>query len=181
MNAGDCFANEKVLSLVDAYDGDIILGGESYGGEVRMVKDKMTLYDVLSMGINHQAVYYRREVLQKYGFDESYKLIADFKSVVEPLAKDKITLSCIPEILAVCEGGGISKQRWRDTLTEKQRMIAELVEPFYRDDYQKLARLNNAMLDDFIVLSHFHSLFPLVRVIAKVARFLNDKFKHIPL
>lgn len=181
MNAGDCFANEKVLSLVDAYDGAIILGGESYGGEVRMVKDKMTLYDVLSMGINHQAVYYRREVLQKYGFDESYKLTADFKSVVEPLAKDKITLSCIPEILAVCEGGGISKQRWRDTLTEKQRMIAEVVEPFYRDDYQKLARLHNAMLDDFIVLSHFHSLFPLVRVIAKVARFLNDKFKHIPL
>lgn len=181
MNAGDMFANEGVLSLVNGYDGDIILGSERYGGQVRLVKSQMSLYDILSIGINHQAVYYRREVLQKYGFDESYKLTADFKSVVEPVAKDKATVSCVTEILALCEGGGISERRWRDTLTEKQRMIKEVVEPFYRDDYQKFASINNDMLSDFILLSHFHSLFPLLRLIARVARFLNDKFKHIPI
>ena len=181
MNAGDMFAHERVLALVNGSEGDIILGGETYGGEVRMVKEQMSLYDILSIGINHQAVYYRREVLQKYGFDESYKLTADFKSVVEPLARDRVSVSCITEILAVCEGGGVSKQRWRDTLTEKQRMIKEVVEPFYRDDYQKFASISNDMLDDFIVLSHFRSLYPLLRLLAKAARFLNAKFKHIPI
>ena len=181
MNAGDTFAHKGVLALVNGSEGDIILGGETYGGEVRMVKEQMSLYDILSIGINHQAVYYRREVLQKYGFDESYKLTADFKSVVEPLARDRVSVSCITEILAVCEGGGVSKQRWRDTLTEKQRMIKEVVEPFYRDDYQKFASISNDMLDDFIVLSHFRSLYPFLRLLAKAARFLNAKFKHIPI
>ena len=181
MNAGDCFAGSSVLSKVNGSDGDIILGGESYGGKERMVKSHMTLYDILSMGINHQAVYYRREILQRYGFDESYRLIADLKSVVEPLAKDRITVSCIPEILAICEGGGLSQQRWRDIRKENQRIIEEVVEPFYQGDYLRFSRINPDMLEEFSVLSAFHSVYPLVRLISRVLRFLNRKFKHIPL
>lgn len=181
MNAGDIFAHKDVLSLVNKFDGDIILGGENYGGQIRMVKKSMSLYDILSIGINHQAVYYRKEILQKYGFDESYKLIADLKSVVEPLAKEKISISCITEVLAICEGGGVSKQRWRDTLIENRRIINEVIDPFYKEDYIRFARINNSMLSDFIVLSYFHSFFPLLRAIARTARFLNGKFKHIPI
>ena len=181
MNAGDEFANADVLSLVNRYDGDIILGGDVYGGKQRMPKETMTLYDFLSIGICHQSVYYRRKVLQKYGFDESYKLIADLKSVVEPLVKDRVTVSVVMDVLAVCEGGGLSKQRWRDTLTENRRLIDELVDPFYREDYQRFARVNNSMLHDFTVLSHFQSIFPLIKWLSKMVSFLNSKFKHIPI
>lgn len=181
MNAGDEFANVDVLSLVSRYDGDIILGGDVYGGKQRMLKETMSLYDLLSIGICHQSVYYRKEVLQKYGFDESYKLIADLKSVVEPLVKDRVKITVVMDVLAKCEGGGLSKQRWRDTLTENRRLIDELVDPFYRDDYQRFARINNSMLHDFTVLSHFHSVFPLVKWLSKVLSFLNSKFKHIPI
>ena len=181
MNAGDEFANKDVLSRVNDSDGDIILGEDIYGGMQRTLKEKMTVYDLLSNGIYHQAVYYRKEVLQKYGFDESYKLIADLKSVVEPLVKDRIVISCINEPLAICESGGFSKQKWRDTLTENRRPIDELIDPFYKDDYLKFARINNRMLDDFIVLSYFHRAFPLLRLLARVARFVNAKFKHIPI
>lgn len=181
MNAGDVFADSGVLSLVSQYDGDIILGEDIYGGKRRKLKDTMTLYDLLSLGICHQAVYYRREVLQKYGFDESYKLIADLKSVVEPYVKDHITLSCITQPLAVCESGGVSKVRWRETLIENRRMIDELVNPFYKADYLRFSRVNNGLLHDFVVLSHFKSIFPLIKWLSKMMSFLNDKFKHIPI
>lgn len=181
MNAGDLFAGKDVLGLVCQHDGDIILGGETYGGTVRMVKPQMTLYDILSIGLNHQAVYYRREILQKYGFDESYKLIADLKSVVEPLVKEQVSVSCITEILAVCEGGGVSKQRWRDTIIENRRLIEEVMDPFHKADYARFARINNKMIDDFIVLSYFRSLFPVLRLLSKTAKILNKWFKHIPI
>ena len=154
---------------------------ETYGGTQRIVKKEMTLYDLLSVGINHQAVYYRKDVLQKYGFDESYKLTADLKSVIEPLVKDHIRLAFVTDILAVCEGGGTSEVRWRDTLVENNRMVGELIDPFYKDDYLRFARINNSMLDHFIVLSHFHSLFPLLKLLSKLAQFINRKFKHIPM
>lgn len=181
MNAGDEFANQDVLSLVNHYDSDIILGEDVYGGTRRTLKENMTLYDLLSNGMYHQAVYYRKEVLQKYSFDESYKLIADLKSVIEPLVKDRVTISCVTQPLAICESGGVSKQRWRDTLIENRRLIDELLDPFYKDDYQRFARVNNSMLDDFAVLSYFHKTFPLLRLMARIVRFLNDKFKHIPI
>lgn len=43
-----------------------------------------------------------------------------------------VTITGIPEILAICEGGGVSKQRWRDTLIERQRIIDEVIDPFYK-------------------------------------------------
>lgn len=181
MNAGDEFADAGVLSLVSQNEGDIILGEDIYAGKRRRLKENMTLYDLLSEGIRHQAVYYRLEVLRKYGFDESYKLIADLKSVVEPFVKDRIAITCITRPLAVCEGGGISKQRWRDTLTENRRMIDELVDSFYKDDYLRFARVNNGLLHDFMVLSHFQSIFPLIKWLSTIMSFLNDKFKHIPI
>lgn len=180
MNAGDIFAGSNVLKTVNACDGDIILGSEEYGGQPRMVKGEMTLYDLFSVGINHQAVYYRREVLQKYGFDESYKLTADLKSVIEPYVKDKVKLSFVTDILAVCEGGGASKVHWRDTLVENRRMVSELVDPFYREDYLRFARINNDMLPHFAVLSSFHHAFPVIKLLSKMAKFVNARFKHIP-
>lgn len=66
MNAGDIFACKDTLTTVNNYDGGIILGGETYGGKTRLMKEKMTLYDILSIGINHQAVYYRKDIIQKY-------------------------------------------------------------------------------------------------------------------
>lgn len=181
MNAGDCFATPDVLAMVSQCDADIILGGARYGGSYRPVPEKMTLYDVLSLGINHQSTYYRTDLLRKYGFDESYRLIADLKSVVEPMARDKATIATIPFMLSICEGGGVSKQCWRDTLVENKRIVAEVIDPYYREDYLRFSRINNSMLDDFIVLSHFQRIFPLLRLMAKVMRFLNSKFKHIPL
>lgn len=181
MNAGDLFASKDVLNIVSNYDGDIILGGETYGGKVRMVKEKMTLYDILSIGLNHQAVYYRRPIIQKYGFDESYKLIADLKSVVEPLVKEQVSVSCVTQILAICDGGGVSQQRWRDTIVENRRIINEVMDPFHKDDYYRFARINNEMMDDFITLSYFRSLFPIIRLLSKTAKFINKHFKHIPI
>ena len=181
MNAGDCFADSETLTIVDSYEGDILLGGEIYGNDCRMVKEQMTLYDVLSIGLNHQAVYYKTNIIKKFGFDEKYGLIADLKSVVEPMAKDKVCVTGIPRILAVCEGGGISKQRWRDTLTERHKIIEEVIDPYYRRDYLRFARINNSMLNDFILLSHFQSIFPIIRLMAKVMKFLNNRIKHVPI
>ena len=180
-------ANQDVISFsVSEKDNGIYNAmnkgiGHAKGDFVRKLKDTMTLYDLLSLGICHQAVYYRREVLQKYGFDESYKLIADLKSVVEPYVKDHITLTCITQPLAVCESGGVSKVRWRETLIENRRMIDELVDPFYKADYLRFSRVNNGLLHDFVVLSHFKSIFPLIKWLSKMMSFLNCKFKHIPI
>ena len=176
----------KSIRLLDyAQKEVVVIDGGSMDETLNVIAENQDIITISvsekDNGIYHQAVYYRREVLQKYGFDESYKLIADLKSVVEPLVKDRITISCIMQPLAICESGGLSKQRWRDTLTENRRLIDETVDPLYKDDYLKMARINNSMIDYFIVLSYFPKTFLPLRWLAKTVRFLNGKFKHIPI
>ena len=69
---------------------------------------------------------------------------------------------------------------WRDTLVENRRMVSELVDPFYREDYLRFARINNDMLPHFAVLSSFHHVFPVIKLLSKMAKFVNARFKHIP-
>lgn len=181
MNAGDMFASEDTLDVVNRLDGELILGSALYGSDVRILPKRMTLYDVISIGINHQSVYYRTDLLREYPFDMAYPIIADMKTVVEPMAKRCIVPVCTEEVLSVCEGGGLSQHRWRDIKTERDRMVEEVVAPFYKADYMRLTRIDNGMIGDFAVLSQFRMLFPLLRMITKFARVYNRLFKKIPL
>jgi len=97
------------------------------------------------------------------------------------LVKDQVTVTCITKILAICEGGGVSQQRWRDTITENRRLVNEVMDPFHKDDYVRFARINNDMIDDFITLSYFRSLFPILRLLSRIAKIINKHFKHIPI
>lgn len=181
MNAGDCFASPDTLALVSRQEEDLILGSATYGGVLREAFPGMTLYDILSIGINHQSVYYRTEIIRSSGFDLEYKVIADLKSVVEPIAKRRASYACLPEVLSICEGGGMSKQRWREVLTERSLLIDDVVDPFYAKDYKRMARLNHGILSELIVLSQFSSIFPVLKWLARFASWYNRKFKHIPL
>lgn len=181
MNAGDCFASADTLSVVDALDGDIILGSAAYGDDSRIIPEVMSLYDVLSIGINHQSAYYRRDIISRYPFDLKYRIIADMKSVVEPMAREKIAVTCTPKVLSVCEGGGMSKRQWREIKTERDAIVAEVVEPFYRSDYQRMVRLDNSMIGNFAVLSQFKVFFPVLKLLTRIALVYNKYFKKIPL
>ncbi|MDO4819529.1 MAG: glycosyltransferase [Prevotella sp.] len=181
MNAGDVFASPATLDEVNALEGDIILGSAIYGGELRHIPSQMSLYDVLSVGINHQSTYYRTEIIKTYPFDTSYIYIADLKSVVEPMAKHSIVPTCTDKILSVCEGNGMSQQHWRETKTERDRIVEEVIAPYYKADYRRMVRIDNSIIDTFAVLSQFRILFPLLRLLAKLARMYNSKIKKIPL
>lgn len=181
MNAGDCFADADTLNKVNNLDADIIIGSATYGGVLREAKSSMTLYDILSIGINHQSTYYKTEVIKDEGLDCSYPIIADLKSVVAPLVQKGATIGCIEDVLSVCEGGGMSKNRWREIPAERERMIQEVVPPMYAKDYARMARLNHSILQELTVLSQFTTLYPILRLLSRFALWYNKHFKHIPL
>lgn len=181
MNAGDCFAKSDTLDIVNKAEADLILGGTTYGGDVRIPPARMTLYDLLAVGINHQSTYYRKDVLMKYPFDERLKIIADMKTVCEPVARDRASVACITEILSICEGGGLSKKRWIQAGEEKIQMVNDILDPFYRDDYLRFLHVNRQLLPQFAVISKFTSVFPLIRGVAKMLALLNKYVKKMPL
>ena len=181
MNAGDCFASPETLSTVNGYDGDIILGGARYGESVRLPEASMTLYDVIALGINHQSTYYRSDIIRRYPFDESMKITADHRTVCEPLAREQVRLSCVREVLSVCEDGGQSKQLWKGIYAERAYMLREIMPPFYYRDYARLSKIHPSLIDDFGVISRFAATYKVVHAFAALLRFVNRYTKKIPL
>lgn len=181
MNSGDVFASHDTLDTVNSYDADIILGDSVYGDSTHRLQYDMTLYELMSIGINHQSTYYRTEVIKKYRFDESYRIIADLKSVAEPYVRDHCTLAYVPQILSLCEAQGMSKKHWRISVEERRRIIGDIVPEFYRKDYLRLIDINMQVVAPFGVISQFAALHRPVQLFARLLRFVNKHTKKIPL
>lgn len=181
MNSGDVFAGTDTLDIVNGYDADIILGNSTYGDAVRTLKPDMSLYDLMSIGINHQSTYYRSSIIQQYPFDESLRIIADLKSVVEPFVRQQCSLVYVPHLLSVCEAQGMSKKRWRELLNERRRIVADVVPEYYRKDMLRLLEMDREMLSSFGVISKFALMRRPISIIARLLRFVNSHTKQIPL
>lgn len=181
MNSGDVFASADSLNIVNKYNGDILLGDSIYGDNRHTLQDGMTLYELMSIGINHQSTYYRRDIIKRYPFDESYRIIADLKSVAEPFVREQCVLTYIPYLLSVCEPQGMSKKHWRISVEERRRIISDIVPEFYRKDYLRLIDISMPLVPAFGVISQFAVLHKPVRLFAKILRFVNKHTKKIPL
>lgn len=186
MNSGDVFASADTLNIVNKYAGDILLGDSVYGDSRRTLQHGITqngisLYELMSIGINHQSTYYRREIIKRYPFDESYRIIADLKTVAEPFVRERCTLTYIPHLLSVCEPQGMSKKHWRISVEERRRIISDIVPEFYRRDYLRLIDISMPLAPAFGVISQFAVLHKPVCLFAKILRFVNKHTKKIPL
>lgn len=181
MNSGDIFAAADTLDIVNGCDADIVLGNSTYGNSLRTLQPDMTLYELMSVGINHQSTYYRADIIRRYPFDESYKIIADLKSVVEPFVREHCTIQHVNRLLSVCEPQGMSKKHWRVMLTERERIVDDVVPEFYRSDFQRLLRMDMHMIESFGVISRFAMLRKPVSLLARMLRFVNRYTKKIPL
>ena len=90
MNAGDCFVDDKVLSRIAQFlDGtDFILGNELLVDEGKIVGyvpsiGAYSLQNLLQSSTRHQSTFIKREVLLDHPYDESLRLVADWKFTLE--------------------------------------------------------------------------------------------------
>lgn len=93
MNSGDEYADERVIEeFIDTkWEEDVILGDAFFVGEFETEKIHPEEQDldfdfIRNGGICHQAAFIKRVLFTHYGlYDESYKIIADWKFFIEVL------------------------------------------------------------------------------------------------
>ena len=113
LNAGDTYlpnALEKVQKFYQEEPFDLTYGGLNYINPDGSIVIKMSYPDrryVTSRHWNHPSMFLRRKIYQKYGFDESYRILSDFDLYLK-LRKDGTKIRVIPEIITNFEANGIS-------------------------------------------------------------------------
>lgn len=113
LNAGDWYQEDALFNINKFYKEksfDMTYGGLNYvnpNGTVTIKMSKLDKFPVTSRHWNHPSMFLRREIYQKYGFDESYPSYADFALYLK-LRKDGTKIRVIDKIITNFVADGIS-------------------------------------------------------------------------
>lgn len=119
MNAGDQFADCGVLKIVSPSQSDFIYGDYNECGYVIPAKNHRQIkYGMIT---SHQAMFYRRSVIDDLRFDEKYQLAADYKFTLQFLQK-AATFQRLDVPICVFGQGGMS-QRYAMRARREERAI----------------------------------------------------------
>ena len=118
LNSGDCFCDNSVITdIVPFLDADIVYGNVIRSFQNQKVREtyagKYKLMRMLMMGkmMSHQSIFTRTNIMQKYRFDEQFRICADFDFIVRA-KKNKCSMKYIDRDICIVDNiEGISSQK----------------------------------------------------------------------
>ena len=134
MNSGDCFVNNEVLDKVVnlGLKSDIIC---TYKSDP---KKEFSFFD-LYLGLPHQSMLFKRELFNLIGgYDESKKIISDWKFYILAIIKYNKSIKFYDFIMYVGQGGGITNSNSSLVQKERDEFLMEFF-PYFYEDYKELA------------------------------------------
>lgn len=139
MNSGDAFHDEEVLSRIQPYLNKDIVSGKNYyeNGLHGFYKEEISLSDLFKGTLPHQATFIKRELLDKYPYDESLRIVSDWKFFIEALIFGNATFSNIEMIVCDFDGNGISARQTVLMNKERDRVYEQLLPRRIIKDYKE--------------------------------------------
>lgn len=192
MNSGDTFYDsetlEKALSLITNENVGVYYGDyyESFSdGHLReriMPKD-LDLRFIMHMPLNHQSTFIKRSLLSDHGYDESYRIVSDWKAFIQWLVAG-VPFCHLDMHVAKFDMSGINQSMEEKKNLELQRMYQEAIPPAVLrviDQYEEY--LHFSTLQRALQLFKSNKIY--FSIIARIVKFLYriDGFfhKHQPL
>ncbi len=112
MNSGDCFAGKDVLKKVFSYPhtADIITGGVKRKDNGQLIRryEENILLQIYTNTINHQGSFIRKTLFQGLLYDESLKIVSDWKFWVETIVFGNAKVQVLDDVIAIQDVDGIS-------------------------------------------------------------------------
>lgn len=109
MNSGDCFADEKVIEdvLNIGLKTDIVTGGIEFGSNNTFYGPKsVTLRHFFKKSLAHQASFIKTSVLREIPYDESLRIVSDWKFFIEAIVINKHSYAPVDRLIGVNEPAG---------------------------------------------------------------------------
>lgn len=156
INSGDCFHSPEVLSAFTNYQEDIICGKVLKGSSTKPSghnRPTITLVDLMRGSLPHQAMFIKRELMQKHPYDENYKILSDWKFCLEAIVFDNCSFRNSVIIVADYDTSGISTNSNGLLPKEREQILKELFPPRIIADYQRLYPVDDELLDQSLILT----------------------------
>lgn len=142
MNSGDCFYTDDVVDkMLPVLDGtDIIYGNTHYtDGKVRYSKDEPDLFSFFYVSCwCHQSTFIKTALLRKYMYDDSLKIVSDWKFLLQTVIKDNCSYKAVDQVISLYDATGISSIDKELYNKERMLVLQELFSDRWVNDYDRL-------------------------------------------
>jgi glycosyltransferase involved in cell wall biosynthesis len=176
LNSGDYLVDETVLERVALLGlqqkivyGNVIWddGRKKFNG---YFPSNLTFKYFIDHSLGHQAAFIKRSVHDVVGlYDESLKIVSDWKLFILAICRFNLTHKHIPISISICSRDGISCLPSNTQLINLERQsVLQNEFPLFTNDYKE-AVLNKKKLN-------YYQSFILVRVIRKLKKMINCRF-----
>ena len=143
MNSGDVFYDDTVLERVNAahYSDDIVIGKLCSQDDATVLfsppsSGKISLYYLYSSTVPHQSSFIKTELLRLYPYDESLKIVADWKFFVQAIIMHNCSVRYIDDFIARFDVQGISTSNPEKMWKEKEMVLTSMFPQRVLLDYQ---------------------------------------------
>ena len=143
LNSGDCFYNDVVLNRFMDYNAteDIVVG--------KLISQKtkkilfpspqiLSLYYLYSGTIPHQSSFIKTELLRKNPYDESLKIVSDWKFFLHALIIDNCSVRYVDDYVATFDMEGISTSNPEEMWKEKEQVLFSMFPARVLVDYKTM-------------------------------------------
>ena len=171
MNSGDSYHSDTVLGKIFSLnsDADIITGAHAGSPHPNVGQIGVTMLDLYTGAIDHQASFIRREVALRHPYDETYRIVSDWKFFIEALVFDNCTFLYKDLIVVDVDMNGISNTNIMLNKQERESVLRELFPEKVLRDYQLLASIHPDLL---VVAPRITKSQTILKVILKLANIL---------
>jgi len=132
MNGGDCFHDEHVLNQVMRHGltADIMEGNAVNKNTQQPIRQHIDNLEIqlITDCLSHQSTFIRRYLLNKFPYDERYKIAADWKFWLQTLLNDKHSYEFLSDIVvADMDVTGITYSQLDRNKRERNEILAEFL------------------------------------------------------
>ena len=148
MNSGDSYHSHDVLSSIFSIEtnADIITGAHAGSPHPNVGKGGVTMYDLYTGAIDHQASFVKREVALQHPYDEKYRIVSDWKFFIEALVYDNCSFLYTDTIVVDVDINGISNTNHNLNNKERCSVLDELLPQRIIDDYHFFSTIHPDLL-----------------------------------
>lgn len=154
MNSGDAFISSKVLEKALPYlrAGKDIYNGNSFftnpDGKItwyRKGHTDISKFYLFHSSICHQASFIKTSLMKKYYYDETLRMVSDWKFWVQAICLDHASYEAINIDVCCYDGGGITATQHDKGVIERNKVLHDLYTPEELLKYDELLKQRNTM------------------------------------
>lgn len=137
MNSGDIFHDNEVIKKSFPYlDGtDVVYGNTLFSnGETRLSLEKITFKNLYAGSLSHQSTYIRTKYLKQYKYDESLKIVSDWKFFLQVLILNNGSYKGVDFFVSTFDANGLTNSNMDLFRSERKQVIEQLFPPRILED-----------------------------------------------